>query len=173
MRIRICMLTLVFLAMGGSSCMAQAAADSLTPVIQSIRAEYAAINAAAGSGRLRVVRKDVFGSSSEGGLMTNYLEGKEIRKTVLERYGVMGKNNTEYYFAHGKLLFCWSVDSIYNKPAGMSGRRLQKTEQNRYYFHQQKMVRWLGPDHSVFAPSIYEGRAKELMDEWNQAQAEQ
>jgi hypothetical protein len=79
--------------------------------------------------RYKVVKKDMNGISSEGGQLTAYLKGKEIKKLVSVVFGEMGKSATSYYLRDGKLVYVKDVEYEYDRPIYEKGMKVknQKT----------------------------------------------
>jgi len=107
--------------------------------IQSIRQSYAAINK--NLRKYRRVKKELSGFSAEGGEMTAYLDGPNIVKIAANYYGESGKAFEEYYYRDGKLIFVYRKDSKYSKP--LSGR-VVRVEEERFYFNDGQLIRWVG-----------------------------
>ncbi len=116
--------------------------------IQLIRQQYAAINKRAG--RYKKVRKELSGFSLEGGEMIAYFDGTAIVKIVANQYGEGGKAVEEYYYSNGKLIFVYRKDSTYNRP--LSGK-VVKTIENRFYFHDNRLIRWIGETEKQVDPA--------------------
>jgi len=106
--------------------------------IESIREHYAEINRKAPS--YRKVKKELSGFSAEGGQLLAYFHGPSVMKMVATFYGETGKAMEEYYFWQGKLIFVLQTDQRYDKP--LSGKVVKKTE-NRFYFKDDKLIRWI------------------------------
>ena len=94
--------------------------------------------------------------SSEGGVAKAYRDVKgELRLIKVELYGESGKMFEEYYYQNGLLIFVYSEDHRYNVPFYITPEKAkeigsepfdsQKTKivENRYYFDNMKMIRWL------------------------------
>lgn len=109
--------------------------------IETIRQHYASINKSVPL--YRRVKKNLSGFSGEGGEMVAYFHGPSVMKMVATFYGETGKAVEEYYFWNGKLIFIFSVDNRYDKP--LSGKVVKKTE-GRFYFKDDKLIKWLGGD---------------------------
>jgi len=106
--------------------------------IQSIRQHYAQINSSAA--KYKKVKKELSGFSAEGGELVAYFHGPSVMKMVATYFGESGKASEEYYFWDGKLIFILSTDFRYDKP--LSGKVARKT-QNRFYFGNDKLIRWI------------------------------
>jgi hypothetical protein len=106
--------------------------------IESIREHYAAINRKVPS--YRKVKKELSGFSAEGGQLLAYFHGPSIMKMVATFYGETGRAIEEYYYWEGKLIFVLQTDHRYDKP--LSGK-IVKTTENRFYFKDDKLLRWI------------------------------
>lgn len=92
--------------------------------------------------------QDDFENASEGGQLTAYKNSTEIRLIEAAYYGHMGKFETEFYYLNNEVYFIHSKDFQYNMPPTESGYDQDKTtlEESRYYFWNNKMIRWITPD---------------------------
>ena len=135
--------------------------------VESIRQHYASINQNAP--RYRRVKKNLAGYSAEGGEMVAYLHGPSVMKIVATFFGETGRATEEYYFWNGQLIFILSTDNRYDKPFGKVVRKIE----NRFYFKDGKMIRWLdengkevAPDSPEYAPkqADYSRMSKEFVD---------
>jgi hypothetical protein len=106
--------------------------------INTIRQHYAQINRSAGL--YKKVKKALSGFSAEGGELVAYFHGPSVMKMVATHFGESGKALEEYYFWNGKLIFVLRTDFRYDKP--LSGKVVKKTE-NRLYFSDDKLIRWI------------------------------
>ena len=106
--------------------------------INSIRQHYAQINRSAGL--YKKVKKELSGFSAEGGELVAYFHGPSVMKMVATYLGESGKASEEFYFWNGKLIFVLRTDFRYDKP--LSGKVVKKTE-NRFYFSEDKLIRWI------------------------------
>lgn len=145
----------------------KSAGDSTEFIIQRIRKEYASINA--DSAKYRVSSKNVFDMSTEGGEIKNYFEGEILRKSVVMFFGEIGKSYSEYYFSNNKIFFCYERISSYNKPMYIKDLHILKVEENRYYFENQKLIRWLDNSKKVVAKTLYADKEKKLLSIWKEA----
>jgi len=135
------------------------AAQSPDP-IQTIRQQYAAINR--GAARYKKVQKELLGFSAEGGVLIAYLKGPSIVKISATFYGEMGRATDEFYYSNDKLIFVFRRHSHYRAP--LTGKVVRVTE-NRYYFKDDKLIRWIGEDGkqvSDTAPEFGQGEARIL-----------
>jgi hypothetical protein len=109
-----------------------------TDPIAPIRQHYAQINRDA---RLyRKVKKELSGFSAEGGELVAYFHGPSIMKMVATYFGEGGKATEEYYYWDGKLIFVLRTDYRYNRP--LTGK-VVKTDVSRFYFNDDKLIRWI------------------------------
>lgn len=115
--------------------------NSINVIISEIRKEYININS---DTNLIVIEKDLTGISTEGGTQFNYYDKTELRKSFLNFYGEMGKKVEEYYFKDGRLFFLFKQEFYYNQPIYVQeGFEVEKIEENRYYFDNDNLVRWI------------------------------
>ena len=133
--------------------------------INSIRQQYSAINKRAA--RLRKVKKPLSGYSLEGGDLLAYFDGPSILKIAVTHYGEMGRSAEEYYYKDGQLIFVFEKVFHYNRP--MTGK-VVRTAENRYYFKDDKLIRWIGEDgkQSDLASEDFLAKQKELLDSSNE-----
>jgi len=134
------------------------AQDSTTILVGKIREEYQKIN----SEKLKKVEVEAKNESSEGGEVYRYYAGDTLRKITSEYMGHMGRANGEYYFKDGKLLFVFIVYSYYD--TYMSGKIVRR-EENRYYFHNGHLIRWIDEHGKIKDKSLYDKKAKEILDD--------
>lgn len=128
--------------------------------IQTIRQQYAAINR--GAVRYKKVQKELLGFSAEGGVLVAYLSGPSIVKISATFYGEIGRATDEFYYSNDKLIF------VYRKHLHYSGQltgKVVRTTENRYYFKDDKLIRWIGEDGkqvSTTAPEFGQAEARLL-----------
>lgn len=138
-----------------------AASPQTEEPIASIRQHYTEINRAAA--RYRKVKKDLAGFSAEGGQLVAYLAGPNIMKMAAIFYGETGRTSEDYYYWENKLIFVLRTTYHYSKP--LSGK-VVKTEMNRFYFNDDKLIRWIDENGKQVASDTgeYQDRQKEYLD---------
>ena len=124
--------------------------------LQSIRQSYAAINRK--QARYRKVKKELSGFSAEGGVLTTYFEGPNIVKILATYYGEMGRTNEEFYYRDRKLVFVLRTQLNYNRP--LSGK-VVSTKLDRFYFNQDKLIRWIDSSGKFMSPEAGEYQEQE------------
>ena len=151
-------LTIVIVALSVLAPMANAQTED---PITSIRQHYAQINR--NGARYRKVKKDLSGFSAEGGTLVAYFDGPKIMKIAATFYGETGRTSEEYYYWNGKLIFVLRRESRYSKP--MSGK-VVATKENRFYFKDAKLIRWIDENGKQPASdtSEYADKQKEYLD---------
>lgn len=109
------------------------------------------------------MKKDLSGFSAEGGVLVAYFDGPNITKISATFYGESGKAAEEYYYWEGKLIFVLRTDYAYSKP--LSGK-VVRTEVSRFYFNNEKLIRWLDQNQKQVASetSEYREKQKEYLD---------
>jgi hypothetical protein len=149
-------LTLVCLLLATAS--ARAADSTVEAQIKTIRARYAQIEK--GLKDCRQVKRDLPDESAEGGELIAYFKDRSVEKLSATFFGEMGKAKEEYYFWNSELIFVFRTEWHYTKP--MSGVTKSKTEQ-RFYFADGKLIRWLNPDKEVTADPVKAERESKLL----------
>ncbi|HEU0299264.1 MAG TPA: hypothetical protein VFR37_07420 [Longimicrobium sp.] len=104
--------------------------------IARIRAEFAATEREAP--RYRRTTHDLWNFSLEGGELTGYYRGGELRKLGARLFGETWRGTEAYYFAGGRLIFIHVVHERYAEP--MSGRVRARIE-HRFYFDAGRLIR--------------------------------
>ena len=124
--------------------------------IETIRQHYAAINK--NVPLYRRVKKDLPGYSEEGGELIAYFHGPTIMKIAATFFGETGRSAEEYYYWDGKLIFVFRREARYDKP--LSGK-IVATKENRLYFKDDKMIRWIDENGKEVAAGSTEFADKE------------
>ena len=137
-----------------------AGSDSIEAQITVIRREYNKINA--DISKFRVVKEELEGQSTGGGQLTKYFEGKLLLKAKLRFYGETGKSITEFYFLHDSVIFSFKRTYYYDIPIYEKGSKVEKVEEERFYFVSQKLVRWIGPNGKTVKASLYDAKEIEI-----------
>lgn len=128
--------------------------DSL---IKDIRGKYAEIRA-----NLKcysTTMMEIWGESTEGGQATAYYDNGDLKLIEVLWLGETGKNQIEYYFNDGKLIFAFDQDFDYNRPIYWDDKTAKENGDNeafdpkktavkedRYYFYNEKLFLWLDND---------------------------
>jgi hypothetical protein len=143
--------------------LAQDNKDSIDYRIKLINTEYAEINKAAAS--FRVERKNVYGQSSEGGQLEKYYDDKTLRKAVLTLYGETGKIISEYYFMNAELILVNDKEARYKSAIYEGKPEIKSTEENKYYFNNKRLIRWIGNDGKTQDAVLYFEKEDQLLDD--------
>ena len=122
---------------------------------QFVRRRYAEIKRRLG--RLRRVERDLAGLSAEGGRLVAFFDGDELKALHATFYGETGRALEEYYFDGGRLFFAYTKESRYDKPFG----RVVAAPENRFYFRDGRLVRWLDPRGRPVPPARADFAARE------------
>jgi hypothetical protein len=87
----------------------------------------------------------------------------QINRSAATFYGESGKAAEEYYYWDGKVIFVLRTDYRYNKP--LSGR-VVRTTVDRFYFSDDKLIRWIDENGKQVAAdtSEYQDKQKEYLD---------
>ncbi|HZG51158.1 MAG TPA: hypothetical protein VEZ40_03385 [Pyrinomonadaceae bacterium] len=157
---KILMLALAALSVSGglTGRSATLSAVSLQPAdaISSIRQRYAIINRSLG--KYRRVKKELSGFSTEGGELVAYFDGKVVMKIATINLGETGRSFEDFYYWDEKLIFVFRKEDTYTEP--FSGKVARSTE-NRFYFSDGKLIRWIDEKARPVAPGGSEYREKQ------------
>jgi len=135
--------------------------DDTASIIVNIRNEFKKINS--DTKRLRLVTRDLEDISSEGGVLKLFYDKSNLRKAILIAYGETGKSVTDYYFKNGKLIFIYTQNKFYDKSIYDNTQpKIQKEEDNRFYFLNEKLIRWIDKNNKIVSSKEYSRKAKEL-----------
>jgi hypothetical protein len=106
--------------------------------IARIRAQFAEIERDAR--RYRQTKHDVIDFSLEGGELTGFYRGRELRKLHAHLYGETWQGTEDYYFADGRLIFIHTVQERYDRIFAENGG-VQWTIEHRFYFDEGRLIR--------------------------------
>ncbi|MES2775013.1 MAG: hypothetical protein V4722_12555 [Bacteroidota bacterium] len=134
----ICLVVLPFLQ---AVAQMPASSDSIEKQITFIRSGYQKINTA--GKQLRVKETDIEGESTEGGTMKKYYLKDSLRKVVATYYGETGQLTIEYYFISPGRYFIFEKESSYKNPLFSGKVVIASVNEQRYYFYNGKLIRWL------------------------------
>jgi hypothetical protein len=124
-----------------------AASPQATDPVHTIRRQYATINK--NQAKYKTVKKELSGFSAEGGKLVAHFDGRSITKLVATYYGETGKAQEEYYYWDGHLIFVFHKEFTYDKP--LSGK-VVRTGENRFYFNNDKLIKWIDENGNDIAP---------------------
>ena len=129
------------------------------------------------------------GENSSEGVEAKAFRDKDgqikLIKTII--YGEMGKNTREYYYANNQLIFVLDSNQTYNAPMYLDDAQAKAagvepfdptkttTTENRYYFKNNQLIRWLDPQKKAIASntSNYQLQAKTLLADSNRLMRKQ
>lgn len=132
-------------------------------IVSDIREKFAAINSNIES--YKKVTGDMMSESSEGSSVEGYYKGDELRKLVVEFYGHLGRLKEEYYFWNNKIFFVYTQLFSYNVSITMKECKVDHIDQNRYYFYNDKLVRWLDPKKEKVDNSKFNQKEIEILND--------
>jgi hypothetical protein len=124
--------------------------------ISSIRRRYAVINK--NLARYRAVKKELSGFSTEGGELTAYFEGSDLVKIAATFNGETNSWFEEFYYLKGKLMFVFRRQEIYDEPRA----KVVKTKENRFYFKDDELIRWVNENGKQVAAGNGEYRERRV-----------
>lgn len=140
----------IIVLLSGISGLSKTRAQTQDPIL-AIRQQYASINR--NVAKYRKVKKELLGFSAEGGELVAYLKGPSIMKISATFYGEMGRSVEELYYWNDRLIFVFRKQLNYSAP--LSGK-VTSTRENRYYFKDDKLIRWIGEDGGLVAANAPE-----------------
>jgi hypothetical protein len=117
-------------------------------LIKEIKTQYAAIN----SGSYTKKNADLSGLSAEGGTVTSYHDQKGTVKDHVVLYGEMGKVELDLYYNTDGLFFEYKKETAYDQPMYVKGSKVKSVTEDRYYFHKNRMIRWITAGHKIISP---------------------
>lgn len=109
--------------------------------VKEIRKWFADINA--NLSNYQLIEKEVSDESTEGGSIKAYYDNDKLMLMHCEFYGEMGNLTEDYYYNDGKLFFVFAVRKNYSAPVYSEEEITITKEENRYYFNNDKMIRWI------------------------------
>lgn len=129
-------------------------------IISAIRKKFKKINQDTISYKTK--NMEIMGESAEGGELKSYYQNKELKKVVASYFGEMGKSIEEYYFSENNVFFVFTQQYSYDKPMYVEGSKVNKIDENRYYFYSSKLVRWLNPNKEKVSNSNFNQKESEI-----------
>jgi len=114
-----------------------------TDPIELIRERFKTINDNSSSYK---TKKIVVSEESEGGDLTAYYDNEQLKKVVIEFMHEMGKSTEEYYFWDNQLFFVYINKSEYDRPMYVDGAVVKEKKEDRYYYENEKLIKWLDTD---------------------------
>ncbi|HEX8671107.1 MAG TPA: hypothetical protein VF710_04435 [Longimicrobium sp.] len=89
------------------------------------------------------------GFSLEGGEARVFLEGGRVARVTATHLGESGRTVETIYFRGGSPIFVFRRSMRYDRLHG----RVQSTEEERFYFDRNRMIRWRGADQKLIPRS--------------------
>ncbi len=112
--------------------------------------------------------------SEDHGVVMGYFRDEEAKKVSTQHFGTKSRSFTDYYFDNGMLIYVYSEEYVYNKPNTYTEEVARaandsdwyddkKTimEINKYYFDDNKLIKWTGPSSSDVPVNIAEFTQRE------------
>ena len=141
--------------------------DSLSLLNNAIRNIDSASLAIETSRKLRTVKKDVTGKSTEGGEVIKFFKDKDLVMAAISYYGEMGKSIATYYIRGNAIMKIKSEESHYNKPMYIEGSVIDSTEVNFFYIINGSFV-VLNKQMKFISDTSLLTKGKELMDDYKE-----
>lgn len=121
------------------------AASGADAIINGIRQDFQRIESLGPRAHQHTIALEGF--STEGGEARVYFESGQVAKIAARHMGESGRTSEDYYFRGNSLIFVFRRSSLYDQPFG----NVQSTEEDRFYFDRNRMVRWRGSDQKLVA----------------------
>jgi hypothetical protein len=128
--------------------------------VSAIRNRYRSINASLR--HYSQIERPLPGYSTEGGQLDAYYYRSAPRKLVAFLYGCSFQSQTEYYFWDNRLVL---VDEVRLDGAGAMSREVPipvRRRENRFYFRQGRLVRWIAPGQRKMPVENSDARQKQV-----------
>jgi hypothetical protein len=126
-------------------------------LVKDIRLKYTEIRTNLNSYDTTMV--EIWDESTEGGQATAYYDNGNLKLIEVVWLSETGKNQIEYYFNDGKLIFAFDQDLDYNRPIYWNEEIAKENGDNevfdpekttvkedRYYFNNEQLFLWLNND---------------------------
>lgn len=136
--------------------------ESTTDPIELIKERFKTINDNASTYKDKSV--DITDMSSEGGILTFYSKDNKIMKMNLKLAFEMGNSSTEYYFWDNELFFIYDKIENYDMPMYIEGSKVKETLENRYYFKDDKLIKWLDTNKNEKSATEMNEKSQKLVD---------
>lgn len=113
---------------------------------------------------------DMPDQATEGATLTAFYDGNQIVLLEAEYYGESGNFKSYHYFWNGMLFFVFTVREVYSSHIMDPNNKVASKEENRYYFWEGKMIRWLDPQKNKVSKTskIFQTEEKSIIDETDQ-----
>ena len=93
--------------------------------------------------------------------LTTFFKGKQLMKIEVKFLGDMAESSNHYYYWNNQLFFIYSTNTYH---AYNDGNIETTTNENRYYFDKNKLIRWLDSEKKQREKNSDEYKEKEK--EW-------
>jgi len=138
--------------------------DSVESRIKEIRKECDRINK--DITKFKVVQEDINDQSAEGGILKKFYDGNTLRKAVLTFFGETGQSTSEGYFLNEEIIFVLQTEERYKSPIYMGKTETKSKEENRFYFKNEKIIRWIANNGKIMDTRLYPEKEKEIFDDF-------
>lgn len=119
-------------------------------IISDIKKQYLEINS--NLSKYTKQEKKILGKSTEGGTIVSYFEKYNLKKIIVTQYGEMGKSISEYYYKND-LIFVLIAEYLYDKPIYYKDIHIVSKNENRYYFFDDSLIKWINKERRVINPN--------------------
>lgn len=109
---------------------------------------------------------EIWDESTDGGQATGYFDKEDLKLIIVWWLGETGRRKMEMYYDDGELFFALNSNYEYNRPYYYDDKMAKENNdteifdpnktiirEDRYYFHQGKLIRMLDNDKKMIDPS--------------------
>lgn len=115
--------------------------------VKLIRDRFQQINSSLSS--YQSIEKEISGESTEGASIKAYHDNGETVLLHCRFYGETGNITEDYYFYNSTLFFVYSVKENYSSGVQEGNPQVLSKEENRYYFNDGKLIRWIKQKNAI------------------------
>jgi len=112
---------------------------------------------------------NIMNESTEGGQLILYVENKKVKKITAILYGEFGKSVNEYYVLDQQVFFVLKSTFLYQNPIYEGKVIVKEKSQSRFYFYNNKMIRYLNQNNRIINPKSTEFNEfqKRILSDYN------
>jgi hypothetical protein len=132
-------------------------------VISTIREHYGAINY--NIKYYDQVSKIVSSADDHTLSLKGYYKNGELRKMTTRFESDFERLIEEYYFWDNELFFVYTQLDSYDLPTDLSNYQGDMPGENRYYFHNNNLIRWLDPEKEEVVASKFSSKESQILSE--------
>lgn len=109
------------------------------------------------------IKRDKNDESAEGAIIVAFFKEKNIEKIEGTWFGETGKTLINYYCPNGELIFIIKKEFYYDEPIYMGQSKAKLVSENRYYFINDNLIKWISDDKVIQASSLHFSKEEKLV----------